>query len=499
MTEEMLARKLGEGESQKLEFKESFGSECIETACAFANANGGWILVGVRNDGTPNGMPLPIEAFRDFEQKISSATEPRLSVEVESVKWRGKEVVVIKVPEHPLKPLGVRGRCYIRRGSTNHQMTPSEIAECHLKSTGASMDSVAVPGAALSDLDMDSVRRYMTLANEAHRRDFNLSDDPWLVLKKLGFVRDEDSIPRAILLAFGKNPQKFFSQAVVHAGLFRGGANVIDGRVIGGSIISQIDEAVAFVRKNTRVRFVISGKTARDEYWDYPTEAIRETIANAVCHRDYGIAEEIQLRIFEDRLRVWSPGALPFDMTMSMLDDPYHESHPRNKLIAQILYDIKYIEKYGSGIGRIKNACADNGNEIPVWSEEANGFLTVYKSRPDVEGYLAGEINGEIKGGLSDENLSKIIENGGGRVAKISGEGIDGEIKYIAQGELTRSENAVRRIIAERPGCKRAQLMAALELSPRSLDRVLATLVSLGIIAYKGAKKTGGYYLVEVE
>lgn len=85
MTEEMLARKLGEGESQKLEFKESFGSECIETACAFANANGGWILVGVRNDGTPNGMPLPIEACRDFEQKISSATEPRLSVEVESV------------------------------------------------------------------------------------------------------------------------------------------------------------------------------------------------------------------------------------------------------------------------------------------------------------------------------------------------------------------------------------------------------------------------------
>lgn len=501
MTEDMLASKLEDGETQRLEFKESFGAECIETACAFANANGGWILVGVRNDGTPNGFQLPAEAVRDYEQKISSATEPRLSVEVESVRWHGKEVVVIKVPEHPLKPLGVKGRCYIRRGSTNHQMTPSEIAECHLKSTGGSMDSVPVPDATSADLDMDIVRHYMALANEAHRRDFNLSDDPWLVLKKLGFVHDIDSIPRAILLAFGKDPQKFFSHAVVHAGLFRGGANVIDGRVIGGSIISQIDESVAFVRKNTRVRFVISGKAARDEYWDYPAEAIRETIANAVCHRDYGIADEIQLKIFEDRLRVWSPGALPFDMTMSMLDDPYHESHPRNKLIAQILYDIKYIEKYGSGIGRIKKACLENGNDIPTWSEKANGFLTVYISRPDIEGYLSGGISGEISGEitrqLNDEKLSRIVENGGGRVAKISGEGIDGEIKYIAQGELTRSENAVRRIISERPGCKRPELIAVSELSSRSLDRVLATLVSLGIIAYRGAKKTGGYYLVD--
>ena len=249
------------------------------------------------------------------------------------------------------------------------------------------------------------------------------------------------------------------------------------------------------------MRFVISGKAARDEYWDYPAEAIRETIANAVCHRDYGIADEIQLKIFEDRLRVWSPGALPFDMTMSMLDDPYHESHPRSKLIAQILYDIKYIEKYGSGIGRINKACLENGNDIPTWSEKANGFLTVYRSRPDIEGYLSGGISGEISGEitrqLNDEKLSRIIENGGGRVAKMSGEGIDGEIKYIAQGELTRSENAVRRIISERPGCKRPELIAVSELSSRSLDRVLATLVSLGIIAYRGSKKTGGYYLVD--
>ena len=154
MTSEELETIVCKHEMQRLELKESFGVECIETACAFTNAQGGFIVIGVDNDGNPSKHQLRGEGLRDYENKISTATEPSVAVDAEKVEFRGREIVVLRVIENPLKPVSYKGRCYIRKGSVNHQMTPTEIAECHLKSTGASMDAVFVPGATKDDLDM---------------------------------------------------------------------------------------------------------------------------------------------------------------------------------------------------------------------------------------------------------------------------------------------------------------------------------------------------------
>ena len=138
-----------------LELKESFNVECIETACAFTNAQGGFIVIGVDNYGNPSKHQLRFEGLRDYENKISTATEPSVAVDAEKVEFRGREVVVLKIVENPLKPVAYKGRCFVRKGSVNHQMTPVEIAECHLKSTGSSMDAVFVPDATKDDLDMN--------------------------------------------------------------------------------------------------------------------------------------------------------------------------------------------------------------------------------------------------------------------------------------------------------------------------------------------------------
>ena len=157
-------------EMQCLELKESFNVEIIETACAFANAQGGYIIIGVDDKGSPSKRELRIEALRDYENKISTATEPSVAVDVEKILFQGRDVVVLKVMENPLKPVAYKGRCFIRKGSVNHQMTPAEIAECHLKSTGGSMDAVFVPGATKDDLNLDAVRRYMRKSVEKGRR-----------------------------------------------------------------------------------------------------------------------------------------------------------------------------------------------------------------------------------------------------------------------------------------------------------------------------------------
>ena len=112
-------------------------------------------------------------------------------MDVEKVTFQGRDVVVLKVMENPLKPVAYKGRCFLRKGSVNHQMTPTEIAECHLKSTGSSMDAVIVPGATKDDLDLEIVRRYMRKAVQEKRRDYSENDDPWSVLKKLEWVKSD--------------------------------------------------------------------------------------------------------------------------------------------------------------------------------------------------------------------------------------------------------------------------------------------------------------------
>ena len=202
MTTEELESVVARHEMQRLELKESFDVECIETACAFANAGGGFVIIGVDDHGAPSKHQLRSEGLRDYENKISTATEPSVAVDAEKVMFVGREVVVLKVMENPLKPVAFKGRCYVRKGSVNHQMTPAEIAECHLKSTGGSMDAVFVPGVTRDDLDMEAVRRYMRKSVKKGRRAYAEDEDPWEVLVKLEWVRSESEITRAAYLLF---------------------------------------------------------------------------------------------------------------------------------------------------------------------------------------------------------------------------------------------------------------------------------------------------------
>ena len=331
-------------------------------------------------------------------------------------------------------------------------------------------------------------------------------------------MKNEDEISRAMILLFGKNPQRFFPSADVRVAVLRGGSLMIDSRVIQGNLISQIDEVQAFVRRSIKVRFEISGKPERDEYWDYPLDALRETITNAICHRDYGIANDIQIKIFEDHLRVWNPGRLPFDMPMSLLMDPDHSSRPRNRIIAQVFYDMKLIERYGSGIDRIAAACRDNGNALPEWKEEPDGFVTIYRERGDgsINGSInegGGTINGTINGKINEnescrkdddsQDSSQIADfisprdTADGKInGKINGT-INGSIKSELVEHLTHNEELVLSIVGANPGCKRELIISKMTCSARTADRCIATLAAIGRLELRGSKKTGGYYLIE--
>lgn len=206
------------------------------------------------------------------------------------------------------------------------------------------------------------------------------------------------------MLLFGKRPQSPLTQATVHCGRFRTETDITDDRLIEGSIIDQVDEAMDFLKKHINVRFVITGKPQRDQIWDYPLEALREAVVNAICHRDYGDTADIQIKVFDDHVRIWSPGLLPYGVTFEELYRRTHASKPRNKLIAQVFYDLEIIERYGSGIQRMLDACVAAGLPEPTFGESTGGLLITFRKAAKAAGQIAGQKQGvEVASGVKSK------------------------------------------------------------------------------------------------
>jgi len=288
MDQSEIVRIIKNGESKTVEFKETFDNKTIETAVAFANTRGGHIFIGVSDQGAKKGAQIGKETLIGWTNKISQGTQPRIIPEVESSEIESKIIAVIQIKESPIKPVSTKGRCYRRVENSNRLMTPQDIAEMHLHSTGTSWDKTFAPDATMSDIDPEKIKRYKRMSRDAGRRDVGDHEEPLEVLKKLELVK-EGNLTWAALLLFRKDTKYLRSQGLVHCGRFKEEIIVIDNRMIEGTIVEQIDEAMDFIRKNISVKFVMTGKPQRDEVWDYPLEAIRESIINAVKYRGKNI------------------------------------------------------------------------------------------------------------------------------------------------------------------------------------------------------------------
>jgi ATP-dependent DNA helicase RecG len=393
-------------ESDKVEFKESFDRDAAVTASAFSNTKGGTIFIGINDRGNVVGTLIGTESFKEWTNTISQSTEPRIIPEIEELSCEGKPVVAIHIKENPLKPVSVKGRSYRRVGSSNRVMQPHEISEMHLQSIGSSWDLTPAQKTTVEDLDLTKVADYIKKANETGRRNIAPGESPQTVLEKIGLIQDSKPTWAAILL-FGKNPQRVLSQATIHCGLFGSDEiSVLDDRMVQGTVIEQVNDAMEFIWKNIRVAFVMTGEPERKQVWDYPIEALREAVINAVCHRNYTISSSVEIRIMEASLKVWSPGRLASGITLPELFSS-HASVLRNKGIAQIFYDMAWIERWGSGVQKIRTACAEADLPEPVFQED-QGFSVIFRKDVFDRDYL-------VRAGLSDRQISAVLfakENG---------------------------------------------------------------------------------------
>jgi len=371
-----------EGEGENLEFKEQWNEHGLEALASFVNTKGGTLLIGIKDNGTVLGWN-----GKDREQQvvINKIVEilrvhPAVSVQQE----HGKPVLVIEVkPGSTL--VACHGRYYHRVGNSTREIPPEQLGRYFVAKLGVQWDSVT-DGYTLDHIDAAAVQRFLELAKS--RLPFAKGEDSLeSILQKLGLIRD-GKIARGAVLLFGKNPQALFTSSQIHMGRFKDDITIIDDKILKGNLFDQLEGTTQLFRTYLQVRYEFEGKSREDEplsamqrqeIWDYPLKALREAVINALIHRDYFQAgEEIQIRVYDERVVIMNPGTLPDGMTVEELKREGHRSMPRNSLLAQVFYYGELLEKWGTGTSRMISLCRIQGILEPEFTAKPDSFSVAF-------------------------------------------------------------------------------------------------------------------------
>ncbi len=225
-----------------------------------------------------------------------------------------------------------------------------------------------------SDISLEKIEKFINkIENEFNK---NFDDSSMQILQKYGLIRD-DKITFGAYLLFAND---YCLLSGIQAGRFKSSTDIIDSISLNTDILSEVNEIMIFIRKNLMVEYIITGNPQREERYDYPLDAIREIVLNMIVHRDYRDSSDSIIKIFDDRIEFFNPGDLYDDLTIEKLMSNNYESKTRNKLIASMFKECGLIEKYGSGISRIKKLCKAHGISDPKFEELQKGFkVTLYK------------------------------------------------------------------------------------------------------------------------
>ncbi len=424
---------LKRSEGKTLEFKRDLSSPdgVLRTITAFTNTAGGVLLIGVE-DKTKNvlGVSKPLSMEERLANLISDRIQPRLVPELEILPWRKTHILAVQIHPSSVRPHSLRfkggeERVYVRVGSTNRVADQAIIDEMGRTVRSTGFDEEAMP-----ELNSEALDFRVASESFAQIRKLKRAD---LVNLNLLTSHQGRKVPTiGGILLFGKDREKHFPDAWIHVGRFKGKtrSKIIDQRELRGYPVDAISEAIDFVQKHSLMAADI-GKVKRKDRWSIPPIAVREALINAVVHADYSQrGAPIRLSLYDDRMEVESPGLLPFGLTVEDLQQGV--SKLRNRVLGRVFHSLGLIEQWGSGIGRMTDACREAGLADPVLEEIGTHFRvtvsTVPYTEPTVdekdqaildalssdEGHMTSEVAKQI--GLSTRatrtRLAKLVERG---------------------------------------------------------------------------------------
>ena len=413
------------GESDRLEFKASTGqrSDGAKTIAAMLNGQGGFVLFGVTDRGELRGQQVSTSTLEDLARELRKI-DPLPLLEPERVSLpTGHEVIVVSVPSRAGAAFTYDGRPFIRIGPTTVPMPQDEygrrlIERAHPNDRWEIQPAVGIE---VHDLDFDQI---VFTVEESVRR-LRLEDpgtrDPLELLRGFRLLVGDRPLNAAVAL-FGRADRLLpnYPQCRLRLARFRGAdkTEFLDNRQETGNVLDLLVRAQRFLRDHLPVAGrIVPNLFERQDDPLYPPTALREALANALCHRDYAIpGGSVAVAIYDDRLEITSTGGLPFGITPSDLVRP-HASRPWNPLIADVLFRRGIIEQWGRGTLKILELSRAAGLMPPEF--EVRGGEVVVRFYP--QGYVPPSRISRDLSPLQQELLAVLAELGPSSLGAIAG------------------------------------------------------------------------------
>lgn len=345
---------LKENESDHLAFRLIFGNETIETVAAFANSQGGVVLLGVSESKEIEGVPNAKTKIDHWFHEISTRTSPQLFPQIEIIEIDQKNVVCISIAEYPVKPIAFAGKYYKRNGKFNRELSVQEAVDFRRQLIDSNWDTNLCPNKTIADISFNKLNQ---IINRISRKKQCLLEEPLAFLRKYDLAKG-DAVTNACLLLFLPDEER---GAIIELGRFSSPTVTSDTLTLKTDLFTEVDEAMSFICKHIR------RETQKDEsvQWQYPLKAIRELVINMIIHRDYTSDYNSLIKIYDDYVEFYNPGTFPDDLSIKQLFSNGYISRPRNRQITELFKDAGMFDAYGSGISQIYTAFIDSGLQPP--------------------------------------------------------------------------------------------------------------------------------------
>ena len=332
-----------EHESQHIEWKEIWRDDYLRWVCGFANAQGGRLLLGVNDKGQAVGLPEAAKLLEDLPNKVRDL----LGIVVEvNLHTEGEFAYIEVMVQAYANPISYRGHYYMRSGSTLQELKGAALDRFLLGRQGRTWDGVPLPQFSLADVSASAMARFRQLAQRSGRLDVEtLAVNDANLIDKLR-LKDGAFYKRATALLFAADPQRFVTGAFVKVGYFESETELLYHDEVEGDLFHQVKNTLDLLLTKYLKAVISYEGIVRVETFPVPRAALREALLNALVHRDYAVTAPVQIRVYENRLRIWNPAVLPEGWTTDTLLSS-HSSSPYNPIIANTFFRAGEIEAWG--------------------------------------------------------------------------------------------------------------------------------------------------------
>ena len=376
---------INNGENSYIEFKEEDikAKDLAEEIVAFANSEGGMILIGVDDHGCIKGISDAL-----IEEKIMNVCRnnciPHIIPTFQRFEIEGKSIAAITIHKGLSKPYYTTDhKYYIRVGTTKRIASREELLRLFEANGALHFDISPVEYTSIKDLSIDVIRNYFIKYNAFDLYEENKETTERILINAdiMKEVNGKALCTVGGLLIFGREPETRLPQNGISFAHFNGieiTNELIDKKVLVGRIQDIAEQTMVVLKNNMKSPSVING-IKREEQEEYPILVLREAIVNTLVHRNYSISgSKIRIFMFDDRKEFRSPGRLPNTVTVDKMKIGI--SYARNHFLVKYMENLRYIDQLGRGIPMILKTMKEAGAKQPLLQESGEEFiLTIYK------------------------------------------------------------------------------------------------------------------------